>query len=292
MLAALPEDVTPDTSSLRFAICGAAPASAELLNRFETRYGFPLIEGYGLSEGTCASTINPIDGPRRAGTVGKPFPGQRIRIVDANGDDVPTGSDGEIIIAGPNVMRGYLGRPEATADEVALARMDQGLVITLHLNPEDSRAREFAGKRSDVDDVSTSAWKHPSQCEFGSRDHAEDVDLDDASGHGVVLVDDPSDRHDARIVDQHVDRAEFTFDGVEEVEERGGVGDVEAPERADAQILGCSRESGFVDVADRDRRTQADQPLRGGVSDAPGAAGDDHYLTVERFVHLLQRLQR
>ncbi|KDQ04011.1 hypothetical protein EN35_35750 [Rhodococcus qingshengii] len=117
-------------------------------------------------------------------------------------------------------------------------------------------AREFACKRSDVDDVSTSARKHPSQCELGSRDHAEDVDLDDASGHGVVLVDDPSDRHDARIVDQHVDRAEFTFDGVEEVEERGGVGDVEAPERADAQILGCSRESGFVDVADRDRRTQ------------------------------------
>ncbi|QRY42758.1 AMP-binding protein [Mycolicibacterium boenickei] len=118
MLAALPDDVTPDTSSLRFAICGAAPASAELLNGFETRYGFPLIEGYGLSEGTCASTINPIDGPRRPGTVGKPFPGQQIRIVDTNGDDVPTGEDGEVIIAGPNVMRGYLGRPEATADTI------------------------------------------------------------------------------------------------------------------------------------------------------------------------------
>ena len=117
MLAALPEDVTPDTSSLRFAICGAAPASAELLSRFEQRYGFPLIEGYGLSEGTCASTINPPDAPR-AGTVGKPFPGQRIRIVDANGDDVPTGTDGEVIVAGPNVMRGYLGRPEATAQTI------------------------------------------------------------------------------------------------------------------------------------------------------------------------------
>ena len=70
-------DVTPDTSSVRFAICGAAPASAELLARFEQRYGFPLIEGYGLSEGTCASTINPPDDPR-AGTVGTPFPGQRI----------------------------------------------------------------------------------------------------------------------------------------------------------------------------------------------------------------------
>ncbi|MCX8562858.1 AMP-binding protein [Mycolicibacterium mucogenicum] len=118
MLAALPDDVTADTSSLRFAICGAAPASAELLNRFETRYGFPVIEGYGLSEGTCASTINPIDGSRRVGTVGKPFPGQRIRIVDTHGHDVPTGNDGEIIIAGPNVMRGYLGRPEDTARTV------------------------------------------------------------------------------------------------------------------------------------------------------------------------------
>ncbi|BBX48687.1 long-chain fatty acid--CoA ligase [Mycobacterium cookii] len=114
MLAALPVNVTPDTSSLRFAICGAAPASSELLSRFETRYGFPLIEGYGLSEGTCASTINPIEDPR-AGTVGKPFPGQRIRIVDESGAEVPIGVDGEVLIAGPNLMRGYLGRPQDTA---------------------------------------------------------------------------------------------------------------------------------------------------------------------------------
>ena len=83
MLAALPDDIRPDTSSLRFGICGAAPASAELLGRFEARYGFPLIEGYGLSEATCASTINPVAGERRAGTVGIAFPGQQIRIVDA-----------------------------------------------------------------------------------------------------------------------------------------------------------------------------------------------------------------
>jgi long-chain acyl-CoA synthetase len=117
MLAALPDDVAPDTSSVRFAICGAAPASAELLARFEERYGFPLIEGYGLSEGTCASTINPPDDPR-AGTVGKPFPGQQIRIIDPSGADVPLGTDGEVLIAGPNVMRGYLSRPEGTARTV------------------------------------------------------------------------------------------------------------------------------------------------------------------------------
>jgi len=115
MLAALPAEVAPDTSSVRFAVCGAAPASAELLTRFEARYGFPLIEGYGLSEGTCASTINPVCGPRRAGTVGIAFPGQEIRIVDESGREVATGVDGEVIIAGPNVMRGYLGRPEETA---------------------------------------------------------------------------------------------------------------------------------------------------------------------------------
>ncbi|MFI6309836.1 class I adenylate-forming enzyme family protein [Nocardia fusca] len=115
MLAALPDDVRPDTSSLRFGICGAAPASAELLTRFETRYGFPLIEGYGLSEGTCGTTLNPLRGPRRIGTAGIPFPGQEIRIVDDSGCEVPVGVDGEITVRGPNVMRGYLGRPDDTA---------------------------------------------------------------------------------------------------------------------------------------------------------------------------------
>ncbi|PXW97164.1 class I adenylate-forming enzyme family protein [Mycolicibacterium moriokaense] len=115
MLSALPDEVAADASSVRFGICGAAPASAELLGRFEARYGFPLIEGYGLSEGTCASTINPVAGERRAGTVGLAFPGQQVRVVDPNGADVATGVDGEVVIAGPNVMRGYLGRVDETA---------------------------------------------------------------------------------------------------------------------------------------------------------------------------------
>jgi acyl-CoA synthetase (AMP-forming)/AMP-acid ligase II len=115
MLAALPADVVPDTSSVRFGVCGAAPAPPELLTRFEARYGFPLIEGYGMSEGTCASTINPVAGPLRAGTVGIAFPGQEIRIVDESGAEMATGADGEVIIAGPNIMRGYLGRPDETA---------------------------------------------------------------------------------------------------------------------------------------------------------------------------------
>jgi acyl-CoA synthetase (AMP-forming)/AMP-acid ligase II len=116
MLADLPAEIMPDTSSVRFAVCGAAPASVELLDKFESRYGIPIIEGYGLSEGSCASTLNPPpNGPRKAGTVGPPLPGQTIRIVDVNGNPVADGEAGEVLIQGPNVMRGYLNRPEETA---------------------------------------------------------------------------------------------------------------------------------------------------------------------------------
>jgi long-chain acyl-CoA synthetase len=118
MLCGLPPSVKPDTSSVRFAICGAAPASVELLEAFESRYGIPIIEGYGLSEGSCASAVNPLMGKRKAGTVGLPLPSQTIRLVDAAGNPVPEGEAGEVVIKGPNVMRGYLNRSEETAKTI------------------------------------------------------------------------------------------------------------------------------------------------------------------------------
>ncbi|MBB5166790.1 class I adenylate-forming enzyme family protein [Mycobacterium sp. AZCC_0083] len=118
MLCGLPVGVEPDTSSVRFAVCGAAPASVELLEAFESRYGIPIIEGYGLSEGSCASTVNPLAGKRKAGTVGLPLPGQTIRLVDASGHPAPEGGAGEVVIKGANVMRGYLNRPEETAKTI------------------------------------------------------------------------------------------------------------------------------------------------------------------------------
>ncbi|MCU6497071.1 AMP-binding protein [Rugamonas sp. A1-17] len=118
LLDALPEHVKPDTSSLRYGICGAAPAAAELLSHFEARYGFPVVEGYGLSEGTCASTINPLHGVRKAGTVGLPFPGQRVAVADAAGRLLPAGATGQVLVQGPNVMRGYLGKPDETAQTI------------------------------------------------------------------------------------------------------------------------------------------------------------------------------
>ena len=118
MLCGLPAGEKPDTSSVRFAVCGAAPASMELLEAFESRYGIPIIEGYGLSEGSCASTVNPLTGKRKAGTVGLPLPGQTIRLVDTAGNPVPDGEAGEVVIKGANVMRGYLNRPEETAKTI------------------------------------------------------------------------------------------------------------------------------------------------------------------------------
>jgi acyl-CoA synthetase (AMP-forming)/AMP-acid ligase II len=116
MLTALPPDVRPDTASLRCVICGAAPMPAAAIHEFEDRYGVPILEGYGLSEGTVVTTANPLHGVRKPGTVGLPMPGQEVRIVDQDDRALPAGQVGEVTVRGPNVMRGYLGQPDATAE--------------------------------------------------------------------------------------------------------------------------------------------------------------------------------
>jgi long-chain acyl-CoA synthetase len=118
MLTSMPEAETADTSSLRLVVCGAAPMPPELIARVEDVLGVALVEGYGLSEGSCASTLNPFDGVRKPGTVGLPLPGQEVRVVDQLGNPVPQGERGEIVIRGANVMRGYLNRPEDTAKTI------------------------------------------------------------------------------------------------------------------------------------------------------------------------------
>jgi long-chain acyl-CoA synthetase len=118
MLTSMPEPETADTSSLRLVVCGAAPMPAELIARVEGKLGVVLVEGYGLSEGSCASTLNPYDGVRKPGTVGLPLAGQDVRVVDGTGKPVPQGERGEVVIRGGNVMRGYLNRPEDTAKTI------------------------------------------------------------------------------------------------------------------------------------------------------------------------------
>ncbi|MFZ3047133.1 MAG: long-chain-fatty-acid--CoA ligase [Desulfatirhabdiaceae bacterium] len=107
-----------DLSSLKFGICGAAPLTPETFTRFQETFNIPIVEGYGLTEATCVSTLNPRDGVRKIGSIGLPLPGQTIRIVDEAGKDVQTGQPGEIIIGGDAVMKGYFNRPEETESTI------------------------------------------------------------------------------------------------------------------------------------------------------------------------------
>lgn len=116
ILNGLPEDRRRDLSSLRLCICGAAPMPVEVFTAFEERYHAFLLEGYGLSEATCASSVNPLAGPRKVGSIGLPLPGQEMALVDAEDRPLPPGTVGEVVVRGPNVMRGYWNNPAATAE--------------------------------------------------------------------------------------------------------------------------------------------------------------------------------
>ena len=74
-----------------------------------------MVEGYGLSECTVVCTLNPLHGTRKAGSVGVPVPGIDVGVADETDQLLPAGQPGEVVVRGPNVMRGYLGRPEESA---------------------------------------------------------------------------------------------------------------------------------------------------------------------------------
>jgi long-chain acyl-CoA synthetase len=109
-----------DLSSLEFVICGAAPLPVEVFREFEDTFKCKIVEGYGLTEGTCASSVNPlpteIEDRRKVGSIGIPLPGNEMKIVDDKGNDVAPNTKGEIVIKGDNVMKEYFKNPEANAE--------------------------------------------------------------------------------------------------------------------------------------------------------------------------------
>jgi len=107
-----------DFSSLRICISGGAPLAAELKAKFEAATGAVVVEGYGLSESSGVISANPYEGEGKAGTIGQPIPGTRVRLVDKSDptQPAPEGEPGEIVAAGPQVMKGYWRRPDADAD--------------------------------------------------------------------------------------------------------------------------------------------------------------------------------
>jgi malonyl-CoA/methylmalonyl-CoA synthetase len=101
-------------STVRLFVSGSAPLPARVFEAFHERYGHAILERYGMTE-TLMTLGNPYDGERRAGTVGRPFPGVEVRIVDEGGRDVPDGEAGELLVRGPTLFAGYWRQPEATA---------------------------------------------------------------------------------------------------------------------------------------------------------------------------------
>jgi long-chain acyl-CoA synthetase len=102
---------------VRACISGGAPLPVEVKREFERASGSVLVEGYGLTEASPVCFCNPLVGENRAGTIGLPVPGveAEIRALDDAGRALPLGERGELVLRGPNVMRGYWQRPAETA---------------------------------------------------------------------------------------------------------------------------------------------------------------------------------
>jgi len=119
MLHALAQqDITGrDLSALRVAVSGGASLPEDIMRTFEGKYGIEVLEGYGMSETASSCSFN-RPGDRRVLSIGKPLWGVTMRVGDASDRPLPPGREnvGEILIRGHNVMKGYLGRPEATAE--------------------------------------------------------------------------------------------------------------------------------------------------------------------------------
>jgi acyl-CoA synthetase (AMP-forming)/AMP-acid ligase II len=162
----------PDTRSLRFVICGAAPMPRQLIGEFE---------GYGLSECTVVCTLNPLHGVRKAGSVGLPMPGIDVGVVDEADRLLPAGQAGEVVVRGPNVMRGYLGRPEESAQTLRggwlhtgdVGRFDQDGYLSLVDRVKDLIIR--GGENIYPKEIEDVLYTHPAVLEAAVVGQPDDV---------------------------------------------------------------------------------------------------------------------
>lgn len=109
-----------DLTSVKSCFSASAPLPTDVCERFENMTGATIVEGYGLTETSPVSNVNPLKGKRKPGSVGIPVPDTDVRIVDLEDGttEMPTGNEGELIIKGPQVMKGYWKRPDATKDMI------------------------------------------------------------------------------------------------------------------------------------------------------------------------------
>jgi long-chain acyl-CoA synthetase len=113
-------DVQELAANLRVAAAGGSALPVEVHKEFERRFGVTILEGYGLSETSPVSSFSPLGEGVRVGSVGRPIPGVEMKLIEPDWSDVADDPDavGEIAIKGPNIMKGYYGRPDATAEAI------------------------------------------------------------------------------------------------------------------------------------------------------------------------------
>jgi long-chain acyl-CoA synthetase len=113
-----PDGDPAQTATLRTCISGGASLPLEILREYEEKFGCVILEGYGLSETSPVASFNLPDRERKPGSIGVPVEGVQMRLIDEQGQPSGEGEIGEIAIKGHNVMKGYLGKPEATAEAI------------------------------------------------------------------------------------------------------------------------------------------------------------------------------
>ncbi len=122
-----------DFRTLRLCISGGSSMPVALLKNFEKKFKVIVSEGYGLSEASPVTCFNPLDRPRKPGSIGTSIMNVENKVVNEFGEEVPVGEVGELVVRGPNVMKGYYKMPEETAHALRdgwlytgdLARMDE-----------------------------------------------------------------------------------------------------------------------------------------------------------------------
>ena len=107
-----------DLTSIKGCFSGSAPLPLEVIRDFEAKTGSTIVEGFGMTESSPVTHINPFIGERKLGSIGLPISDTECRIVDLNDGEtnMPLGESGELLLKGPQVMKGYWNKPEATAE--------------------------------------------------------------------------------------------------------------------------------------------------------------------------------
>jgi long-chain acyl-CoA synthetase len=191
-------------ATVRLALTGAAKMPEEAMRRLHERFGITLLEGYGLTEASPVVTSS-AGLPQKVGSVGKVLEGMEVRLVDEHGDDTVAGDSGEIWVKGPNVFKGYLDEPEATArvltpdgwlrtgdiavsdDDGYLYLVDRAkdLIIVSGFNVFPAEVEEVLHEHPDVAEVGVVGVPHP---HTGEAVKAFVVLRQGASAHEDTLV--------------------------------------------------------------------------------------------------------